>query len=91
MQNELAHLRRLLFRRVRHPVPRDLWYFGAAQPGDHPYVEAVVSEAFVLLQLRQAIELREAWLRYYDLPLKFQMRDGMERKWFLEWAKCEYH
>ena len=74
-----------------YPVPRDLWYFGAAQPGDHPYVEAVVSEAFVLLQFRKALELREAWLRYYHLPLNFQMRDEMERVWFLDWAKREYH
>ena len=33
MQNESKHLRALLFRKVKHPVDRDLWIPGASEPG----------------------------------------------------------
>ena len=62
-QNDIAQLRSLLFRKVLYPTLRDLWRSGAAQPGDQPCVEAAVSEAFALQQLKEVLELREAWLR----------------------------
>jgi len=54
-------------------------------------VTAVVSETFVLQQLKEVIELREKWLRKERLPLNFQMRDKRERPRFLEWAKQLFH
>ena len=91
VQRELKQLRLLLFRKKKHPVDKDLWIPGAAQPGEEQHVEAVVSEMFVLQQLKEVIELRETWLRQQGLPLDTQMRDGIERKDFLKWAKAEYH
>ena len=54
-------------------------------------MEAVVSEMFVLKQIKDVIELRETWLRLHNLPLNCQMRDKLERKDFLDWAKNKYH
>ena len=56
-------------------------------------MEAVVSETFVLKQIKDVIEFRETWLRRKNLPMDFQMRDGegFERKEFLQWAKNQYH
>ena len=73
------------------PAPQDLWIPGASQPGEEQHVEAVVSEVFVLKQVKEVIEFRGTWLGYYDLPMNFQLRDGYEMKWFLDWAKGQYH
>ena len=54
-------------------------------------MEAVVSEVFVLNQIKEVIELRETWLRYYNLPMDCQMRHKLEREWFLDYAKKQYH
>ena len=54
-------------------------------------MEAVVSEVFVLRQLKKAIEIRETWLEENNLPMNFQMRDGLERHHFLQWAKGLFH
>ena len=54
-------------------------------------MEAVVSEMFVLKQIKEVIELRETWLRLRNLPMNCQMRDKLERKDFLDWAKNKYH
>ena len=54
-------------------------------------MEAVVSETFVLKQIKEVIELRETWLRQKGLPMDCQMRDGIERREFLDWAKSKYH
>ena len=72
-------------------VSQDLWIPGASQPGEEQHVEAVVSEMFVLKQLKAAIQLRETWLEQNGLPMNCQMRDKVERKAFLEWAKDLYH
>ena len=39
-------------------------------------MEAVVSEVFVLQQLKEVIEFRETWLQHKGPPMDFQMRDG---------------
>ena len=87
---EAKHMR-FLFRKTKHRVPQDIWMPGPSQPGEEQTVEAVVSEVFVLEQLKEVIELRETWLRQNGLPTNFQMRDQLEGKDFLEWAKAEYH
>ena len=84
-------LRELLFAKTKHPIPRDLWIPDAAQPGEQQYVTAVVSEEYVLLALKEVIQLRETWLQQNGLPLDFQMRDKLERPKFLAYAKKLYH
>ena len=91
VQRELQQLRMLLFRKRKLPVARDLWIPGAAQPGEQQYVETIVSETFVLQQIKDVIQKREEWLVQQRLPLDTQMRDNIERKDFLQWAKDEYH
>ena len=91
VQKEVKHLRTLLFRRQKHPVSQDIWIPGGSHPGEEQHVEAVVSEMFVLKQIKDVIELRETWLRQNDLPMTCQMRDMIERKDFLAWAKAQYH
>jgi len=54
-------------------------------------VEAVVSEVFVLMQIKEVIEFRETWLRLNNLPMRCQMRDRLERQVFLDWAKDQFH
>ena len=83
-------LRALLFAKTKHPIPEDLWILGAAQPEEAQHVTAVVSENYVLQQLKAVIELRERWLVSENLPLNFQMRDKKERPRFLEWARKLY-
>ena len=48
VQRELKQLRLLLFRKAKHPVDKELWIPGAAQPGEQQHVETVVSEMVVL-------------------------------------------
>ena len=91
VQTEANHLRRLLFRKRKHPVPQDIWIPGASQPGEEQCVEAVVSEVYVLQQLQRVIQYRETWLEENGLPTNFQMRDKFERVDFLQWAKNLYH
>ena len=91
VQREIANLRPLLFRKKKHPVRRDLWFPGSDGPGEEQHVEAVVSETFVLNQIKEVIELRETWLQENDLPMDFVMRDNLERKDFLQYAKGLYH
>ena len=91
VQNESKHFRALLFGKQKHPVDKDLWIPGAAQPGEQQHVEAVVSEVFVLQQIKKGIELRETWLRQNNLPMNCQMRDDIERPQFLQWAKAQYY
>jgi hypothetical protein len=88
--NEIAHLRRILFGKTRHPVPADLWIPGASQPGEQQYVVAVVSQEHVLRQLRGVLDLRHTWLQQNGLPLNFQMRDKLERPEFIEWRRNQY-
>ena len=88
---EMAHLRTLLFRKSKLPVPQDVWIPGASQPGEEQHVEAVVSGMYVLRQIKAVIELRATWLREKNLPMNCQMRDGFERKDFVKWAKDLYH
>jgi len=91
LQHEAKELRSLLFAKKKHPVSVDVWMPGAAQPGETQYVNAVVSEVYVLRQLRGVIDLRETWLKEQGLPMDFQMRDEEERPKFLQWAKAQYH
>ena len=91
MHKEATQLRSHVFRKIKYPVKQDLWFPGASQPWEQQHVVAVVSERFVLQQLNEAIQIREAWLRQEDLPSNCQMRDGFERKEFLIWAKELYH
>ena len=91
VQKEVKHLRTLLFRRQKHPVSQDIWIPGGSHPGEKLHVEAVVSETFVLKQIKDVIELRETWLRQNNLPMTCQMRDMIERPKFLAWAKDQYH
>ena len=91
VQKEVKQLRALLFRRQKHPVSQDIWIPGGSQPGEEQHVEAVVSEMFVLKQIKDVIELRETWLRQNSLPVNCQMRDGFEREDFLAWAKDQFH
>ena len=91
LQQEVSHLRHLLFRRKKHPVPQDSWFPSGSHPGEVQHVEAVVSEIFVLKQIKQVIELRETWLQQVNLPMNCQMRDNFERRDFLDWAKARYH
>ena len=88
---ETKHLRTLLFRKKKHPVSQDLWFPGGSHSGEEQHVEAVVSDTFVLKQLKEVIECRETWLRQEGLPMDCQMRDNLERKDFLQWAKNKYH
>ena len=88
---ETKHLRTLLFRKKKHPVSQDLWFPGGSHSGEEQHVEAVVSDTFVLKQLKEVIECRETWLRQEGLPMDCQMRDGIERREFLDWAKNKYH
>ena len=90
VQKEVGHLRTLLFRKKKRPVEQDLWIPCASQPGVEQHVEAVVSEVFVLNQIKEAIEFRETWLQQNDLPMNCQMRDK-EKMGFLQWAKKQYH
>ena len=45
----------------------------------------------MLRQLKKAIEIRETRLEENNLPMNFQMRDGLERQDFLQWAKDLFH
>ena len=81
----------LLFGKVSHPVPQDVWIPGATHQGDAQHVTAVVSEEHVLHQLPDVIQVRERWLQLSSLPTTFQMRDKLERKDFLEAVKAEFH
>jgi len=87
---EAGELRRVLFAKVKHRVPDDLWIPGASQPGEEQHVVAVVSREHVLRQLQGVIELRHEWLEMHGLPLDCQMRDKIERPKFLEWARGLY-
>ena len=91
MQKEANHLRTLLFRKKKYPVTQDIWIPGASKPGEEQHVEAVVSEVFVLKQIKEVIEFRETWLRQNNLPMNCQMRDKIERKDFIQWAKEQFH
>jgi len=91
VQKEVGHLRTLLFRNKKRPVEQDLWIPCASQPGVEQHVEAVVSEVFVLNQIKEAIEFRETWLREKSLPMDCQMRDEIEQADFLLWAKKQFH
>ena len=91
VQSDLKNLRHVLFRKTKLPVDKDLWISAAGPPGEQQHVEAVVSETFVLQQLKNVIECRETWLKWQGLPLDTQMRDGLEREHFLKWAKAEFH
>ena len=82
VQSKAHHLRSLLFRKKKHPVPEDLWILVAAKPGEQQYVEAVVFDVSVLRQIKAVLDLRETWLRMKDLPLDCQMRD-QPRKHFM--------
>ena len=55
------------------------------------HVEAVVSNHFVLNQIKEVIELRETWLRQNNLPMNCQMGDKIEQADFLLWAKKQFH
>ena len=91
LHHEAMELRSLLFAKKKYPVEDDVWMPGASQPGETQYVNAVVSEVYVLQQLKGVIDLRETWLKEQRLALNFQMRDKEERPKFLEWAKEQYH
>ena len=62
VQKAIKQLRPLLFRKTKLPVPQDLWIPGASDHGEQQHVEAVVSEMFVLEQIKRVIEFRETWL-----------------------------
>ena len=64
----------------KHPVQEDLWIPCASQSGEEQHVEAVVSEVFVLNQIKEVIEFRETWLRQNSLPMNCQGRDRKERR-----------
>jgi hypothetical protein len=78
----------LLFAKVKHPVPQDLWIDGQAQE-----VTAVVSTHYVLHQIRDVVEERQQWLQGKNLPLDLLMRDGpgKERTCFVDHCKGKYH
>ena len=86
-QAELQHLRMLLFRKAKLPVPEDLWNPGAAKP----YVETFVREKCVLQKLKDVIQHRQDWLAQQGLPMDTQMRDQLERTHFLQWSKDQFH
>ena len=90
---ETVELRKLLHHKRKHAVPEDLWLESAAPGGEQQHVSAVVSETYVLQQLRKVIEKREEWLRQEKLPMDCQMRTGedMERDLFCKYCKAEFH
>ena len=87
---QVDRLRRILFAKVKIPVPQDVWIDGASEPGEQQHVNAVVSRNHVLRQLQRVMELRHEWLEQKGLPLTFQMRDGKERKEFIAYARGLY-
>ena len=76
LQKETKHFQSLLFHKKKYSVSEDLWFPAGSHRGESQHVEAVVSETFVLKQIKEVIELRETWLRQQNLPMDFQMRDG---------------
>jgi hypothetical protein len=90
---EQDQLGRLLFKTKKHAVPEDMWIPGAAPEGETQFVEAVVSNEWVLQQLKEVLMKREAWLTRENLPMNFQMRDGpgFERHCFVQHCKLEYN
>ena len=71
-----VELRKLLFSKRKHAVPEDLWLESGAPGGKQQHVSAVVSETYVLQQLRKVVETREEWRRQEKLPMDCQMRTG---------------
>jgi hypothetical protein len=89
---EQDQLRRLMFPKKKHAVPEDYWIPGAAPEGETQFVEAVVSNEYVLQQLKEVVMKREAWLTKHNLPMDYFMRNGLglERGRFVKDCKLEY-
>ena len=85
VQKEVKHIQALLFRRKKYSVSPELWFPDGSQPGEEQHVEAVVSDVFVLKQIKEVIELRETWLRQRNLPMDFQIIDQLRKKNFVVW------
>jgi hypothetical protein len=78
----------LLFAKVKHPVPEDLWIAGQARE-----VTAVASMNYGLHKISALLQQRQEWLQREKLPLHFQMRDGISRNRFVTYCKdipCSY-
>ena len=88
-QRVLNQLQKLIFHKVKHPVPEDRWIPGASQPGERQTVNAVVSAEYTGMMVEQTIELREAWLVQQNLPLDTCM-DDTQRQEFLSYCKELY-
>ena len=91
VQKEIKHIQALLFRRKKYAVSPELWFPDGSDLGEEQHVEAVVSDVFVLNQIKEVIELRETWLRQRNLPMDFQILDQRRKKNFVVWAKNKFH
>jgi hypothetical protein len=82
----------LLFSKVKHAVPEDLWFSDVSQPGDGKSIETMVSSKYTLQRLKNLLEVRERWLAKEGLPPDFWMRDGpgLERDRFIKDCRQEY-
>ena len=88
---EAKELTRLIFRKRKRVVPQDLWITGAAESGETQYDTAVVSETYMLQQLKHTFEVRHEYLLGAGLELNHVLRNEEERQDFVKFAKDRYH
>ena len=91
--NEAKQLRSLLFQHTKKPVPEDLWIPCKGPAGEQQFVDAVVSEGYVLEKLMLCIQTREDWLTSQNFPTDMKMRHGpaYERAAFVKHCKDKFH
>lgn len=75
----IRHLRQIIFKQVKHPVPADIFAVGDLQPAAEPMIEGVVSEAYTACRVKNTVKTRDAWLRQRGLPLNTLMNDSQRQ------------
>ena len=70
-------MHRLIFKKVKTPLPSDLWSPGAPQPGENtgPTQEMIASKEYTAWCVMNTIERREQRLREVGLPLDIMMNN----------------
>ena len=89
----LSQMAKLMFQKKKNrPVPEDRWFSSAPSPGEQEQSSGViVSEVYVLQQIKAILDGREAWLTQEGLPLWYEMPDGEVRQKFLTYCKKQFH
>ena len=80
---EAQQLARFIFRKRKQVMQQDLWETQDAT--------AVVSETYLLQQLKDTLELRHEFLEAQGLPTHHVLENDDEKQDFLKFAKDRYH